>query len=72
MRITYDMAEQKVSELNNVFWDGYNIVVFNPKADGYFRPDGIYRDDTWGVGYTIYLTENGDWVIPRKYERLFK
>jgi hypothetical protein len=72
MRISLEVAEQKVPTLDNVFWNGYDIVIFDPKIDGYMNNNGIFYNGVWGVSYIIYLSENGDWVIPKKYERFFK
>lgn len=73
MRISYANADRVVDRAStDVFWEGWNIVIFDDNQDGYMRRTGMYRKNTWGVRYVISPDDNGMWNVPKRYERFFK
>lgn len=70
MVITHAEAEAKVDG-QNIYWDRENIVLFDPTIDGYLKKNGIFRNGKWGIRYVVYMTVEGKYVIPRRYENIF-
>lgn len=71
MLVTYSDIESKING-SETFWEDENIVVFDSSVDGYLRVDGMFRNGNWGIRVVINMTDDGKYVIPRKYEQIFQ
>ena len=54
---------------NNVYWDGWEIVIFHPTRGAYMRRNGAYRNGKWGISNRIACNNKGLWRVPVKDER---
>lgn len=65
MYISLEQAETLVELNDNIFWDGWNLVFFNPHIDGFMRQNGMFKNNKWGVKTTQAPGKNGYFVEPR-------
>ena len=71
MKINLGHAEKIVDESQYLMWNGWDIVIWIPTKVAEYRVNGMYHQGKWGLKHTISLNDNGEWEIPKQYERLF-
>lgn len=72
MKISYDSAHLLVKQApDNVYWRGWNIVIFDSKCDGFTKKGGCFRNGIWGFERVIAPNDNGEWEVPQKYAKYF-
>jgi hypothetical protein len=49
------------------FWDGWEIVKWTPGHNGYFDPNGMFKNGKWGYVNRYFLNNKGMWLVPSKY-----
>lgn len=60
------------SNTRDCFWNNYELQIWEKNINGYFRKDGSYKKNSWGVLQKISIEENGTWRINKKYVKYFK
>jgi len=65
--LTLQQTEQLVAKYNNMFWDGWNLVIVNPRIDGFTKISGIFHDGKWGVKRVVSPDRKGYYDIPKRY-----
>jgi hypothetical protein len=68
MGITLEQAEKIVETHDNLFWDGWDLVVVNPKINGYAKVSGIFHQGQWCVRKVIKINANGLYGLPQRYK----
>lgn len=68
MKVTLETAEKIVDAHDNLFWDGWKIVVINPKIDGYTKMSGIFFEGSWSVRKVIEVDGRGLYELPQRYK----
>ena len=62
-----------VANLNNLEWDGWDVVKYTPSHSAQFSVDGCFKNGKWFYKKVFTVTENG-WLVPdsigREYEQL--
>jgi hypothetical protein len=53
------------------FWDNYSLIVWEKKSSGFTSQNGLFKD-AWGVSEKFPVNENGTWILPEKYVKLFR
>lgn len=73
MKFNFNNVETAVKNApHNVFWHGWDIVIFDNRVNGSTRKEGMFHNGKWGIKTVISPNFNGEWEVPRRYERLFK
>lgn len=68
MEVTLEQAEKLVETHDNLFWDGWNLVVVNPSINGYTAISGILFNGKWCVRKVVKPNANGRYDIPQRYK----
>ena len=53
-------------------WDNYDLILWKKDHQGFTNVRGMFRDNAWGIAERISVTNNGTWVLPKKYVKYFK
>jgi hypothetical protein len=56
----------------DIYWNNYNLVVWNKNNGGFFSTEGAYRNNSWGIKKEFLVNEKGTWALPGKYVKYFK
>ena len=59
------------SKTQDVFWNNYDLVIWNKNASGYSDKKGMFIKE-WGLAETIPVNESGLWKLPKRYVKYFK
>jgi hypothetical protein len=63
--LDYKAAHNYVDSQNdNVFWDGWDMVIFKPSPVARTRSNGMLRNGVWGTAHRIRVSERGTWRVP--------
>lgn len=63
---TLEEMEEIVSQNRNLFWDGWTVIDWRPRAGGQFSVNGLRHKGQWGIAkYRIEPNENG-WEVPNE------
>lgn len=54
------------------YWENYDFILWKKDSSGYSSIKGLFRKDAWGVAEKFSITNDGTWVLPKKYVRYFK
>lgn len=68
MHVTLEQAEKLVEQHENLFWNGWNLIVVNPKINGYTAVSGIFYQNKWCVRKVIKPNERGLYSLPQRYK----
>lgn len=68
MGVTLEQAEKLVENYDNLFWDGWDLVVVNPKINGYTKVSGIFHKGQWCVRKVIKTDARGLYEVPQRYK----
>ena len=49
----------------DVYWDGWDIVIFEPNPAEWMRNTGAFRNGKWGKQTRVPVNSNGKWDIKR-------
>ena len=52
-------------------WDNYDLIIWKKDYSGFTNKKGVYRQNVWGIADRISVTNNGTWVLPKKYVKYF-
>jgi len=64
---------KKRSKTNlDIYWNNYNVIIWNKDHGGFFSAKGAYRNNTWGIKYEFPVSKKGTWSLPIKYVKYFK
>jgi hypothetical protein len=55
-----------------VFWDNYDLLIWNKNDNGFTNINGMFRKNSWGIANRIPINNKGNWELPVKYVRYFK
>lgn len=53
-------------------WDNYDLIIWRKDATGFSNIKGMFRKNAWGIAEKFSVSNNGTWVLPKKYVRYFK
>lgn len=62
---TIEKAEELISSSKFLSWDGWDIVFLIEDNSGYFKKEGIYKNNKWHTK-EVYKYINGGWNIPNE------
>jgi hypothetical protein len=63
--VNFEQAHTLVEQSSkDVFWDGYDIVVWKKNPGGYMVKNGMFRNGTWGTARRIKMSDRGTWRVP--------
>lgn len=60
------------SEKIDSFWDNYDLVIWNKNSSGFYKKNGMYRKNSWGLSERFIVNSEGIWKMPIKYVKCFK
>ena len=67
MILNYDTADEEVIRLRrtgvDIYWRGYDLVVFVPDRSAMYNNKGVLRSGTYGFETIYEPTEQGQWQI---------
>lgn len=55
-----------------LYWDNYDVVLWNKNPNGFNSIKGLFRKDSWGLAQKISINNNGMWEFPRSYVKHFR
>jgi hypothetical protein len=67
-----EILKNKISNKEEIFWENYNLVIWKKNESGYFKTDGCYRNNSWGIKKIIYVNSNQTWSLPVRYVKYFQ
>lgn len=53
------------------FWESYDLIIWKKNAGGFTSVKGMFINE-WGVAEKISVTNEGTWILPKKYVKYFK
>lgn len=67
--LTYDQAHSFVdnavqSKSRVVYWDSWDIVIWNKAPGGYMVKNGQFLNGQWGTTRRVKVTDKGTWRVP--------
>lgn len=62
--MSYDEAHAFESDRDNVFWDGWTLVIVDESKYGLMNRRGIFFNDKWSVAYKVRPDGRGRWRVP--------
>lgn len=68
MGITLEQAETVVARYANVFWNGWDLVIVNPKIDGFTALSGILFNGKWCVRKVVKPNAQGLYDVPPRFQ----
>jgi hypothetical protein len=68
MDVTLAQAEKLVEQHDNLFWNGWDLNVVNPKINGYTKVSGIFHNGHWCVRKVIKANDRGLYTVPPRYK----
>jgi len=69
VELDYDAAHQFVDAKRRgmeIYWKGWDMIVFKPTPFGFSNEKGAYRSGRWGMQYTVPVGDDGKWRVPAK------
>ena len=68
MKVSWDESDTFVAEQqakgNDLRWDGYEIVHFNPHPAGFYK--GVHRNGKYGFESRFEINAKGDYHVTRR------
>lgn len=58
-----DIMEDIVAQRNDLAWDGWDVVHYNPKKVSFMKANAVFRNGEWHVATRYPVNEDG-WNIP--------
>lgn len=56
----------------DLYWNNYNLIMWEKNSNGYFETKGVYKNDSWGIANEFPVNSKGEWVLPKKYVKYLK
>lgn len=56
----------------NIYWNNYNLIIWNKDHGGFFSTTGAYKNNNWGIKKEFLVNKKGAWGLPIKYVKYFK
>lgn len=72
INITLKEAETLVARCPFLQWQGWEVLAFDKRIDGYTKKNGMWKDGVWGVVSKIRLQSNGTYDVPKQYESFLR
>lgn len=60
------------SNLQESFWDNYDLVIWNKNNNGFTNIKGLFRNNSWGLMDKISINDQGIWKLSKKYVKYFR
>lgn len=60
------------SDKLELYWDNYDIVMWEKNNNGFYDKSGKFRNNSWGIASVISVSQDGTWKLPKKYVKYFK
>ena len=60
------------SNLQESFWDNYDLVIWNKNNNGFTNIKGLFRNNSWGLIDKISINDQGIWKLSKKYVKYFR
>lgn len=60
------------SNLQESFWDNYDLVIWNKNNNGFTNIKGLFRNNSWGLMDKISIDDQGIWKLSKKYVKYFR
>lgn len=55
-----------------LYWDNYDIVMWEKNNNGCYNKYGKFRNNNWGIAKVIPVSSDGTWKLPGKYVKYLK
>jgi len=55
-----------------IFWDNYDLIFWKKNNIGFTDKKGMFRKGAWGIATRLEMTNNGTWILNKKYVKYFK
>lgn len=75
INLTYSNVEAFVNEYqksNDIFWDGWNIVIHKNDTGAFYSPKGRYYNGKWGYQHVTSPDDAGVWRVNARNLRFAK
>lgn len=60
------------SNLQESFWENYDLVIWNKNNNGFTNIKGLFRNNSWGLMDKISINDQGIWKLSKKYVKYFR
>lgn len=60
------------SNVQESFWDNYDLVIWNKNNNGFTNIKGLFRNNSWGLMDKISINDQGIWKLSKKYVKYFR
>ena len=67
--LSYDNANKFVEKNKSLgfFWNGWEMIKWTKNENGFMQKNGMFRDGVWGHAMRIPMTNDGTWMVLKKY-----
>jgi hypothetical protein len=59
-----DQAESFVKNTPNVWWENYDIIIWQSTNSGWSKTNGKFHNNQWGTAKRVVVNNNGLWKVP--------
>jgi len=68
-----DLLKKKINIKDlELFWDNYDLIFWQKNVNGFSDKKGMFRKGSWGIATRLKMTNNGTWILNKKYVKYFK
>ena len=68
-----DLLRKKATTSSlEIFWDNYDLIFWKKNNIGFTDKKGMFRKGAWGIATRLEMTNNGTWILNKKYVKYFK
>lgn len=54
------------------YWDNYDLIIWKKDYSGFTNKNGVFRQNVWGIADRISVSNEGTWILPKRYVKYFK
>lgn len=66
------LREKATTSSLDIFWDNYDLIFWKKNNTGFTDKKGMFRKGAWGIATRLEMTNNGTWILNKKYVKYFK
>lgn len=67
-----EILKEKSLKNKEFYWNNYDLVIWEKNSAGYYKVNGLFRNNCWGIKKVIPINKNGTWTLPAGYVKYFK
>jgi hypothetical protein len=65
--LSLEESERLSNRNKYIYWEGWDLLLFTPRANAFMIPGGHFKNGQWGVIDRVKPNEQGKYKVPRKF-----